>query len=323
MSLVQVTSPTKNRFSVLYTYIKRNRNAKKIMIVCCAAKTAEYFQEIMVQLLDTNMMVVHEKQHNKDVMDNLEKFRTQKSGVMFTSNKFANNSVAKEKLLEIDCTIIQYDPPCNLEDFLGLLNEYYSKKNTFILFLRPEEKGFLQKLKETKINIEEISYNGSQVADVTPQINKLVSTNYALHMSATEGYRGYMRSYNTHSLKEIFDIDSLSFDEVAASFGFSKIPAVDISEITKKISPSLGTFEHFHDQDYSKPDNFEYETEMAKKKLAKLLANDAKNPQYIFKKVSKKNRRPVQRSKILKGPKKVQMKPSKKSKKSKKSHKRR
>uniref|UniRef100_A0ABD2WH27 ATP-dependent rRNA helicase SPB4-like C-terminal extension domain-containing protein n=1 Tax=Trichogramma kaykai TaxID=54128 RepID=A0ABD2WH27_9HYME len=292
------------------------------MIVCCEAKTAEYFQEIMVQLLDTNMMVVHEKQQHEAVMANLEKFRTQKSVVMFTSNKFANNRVAKKKLLEIDCTIIQYDPPCNLEDFLELMDEYHSKKNTFILFLRPEEKGFLQKLKETEINIEEISYNGSQVADITPQINKLVSTNYALHMSATEGYRGYMRSYNTHSLKEIFDIDSLSFDEVAASFGFSKIPAVDISEITKKISPSLETFEHLHD--HSKPDNFEYEKEIAKKKLAELLASDAKNPQYIFKNVSKKNRRPTQRSQcLLKGPKKVQMKPSKKSKKSKKSHKRR
>jgi ATP-dependent RNA helicase DDX18/HAS1 len=41
-------------------------------------------------------------------------------------------------------------------------------------------------------------------------------------------FRGYIRAYDSHSLKKIFDIDSLDLLKVCKSFGFEAPPFVDL-----------------------------------------------------------------------------------------------
>lgn len=62
------------------------------------------------------------------------------------------------------------------------------------------------------------------------QLEKLVSKNYFLHMSAKEAYKAYVRAYDSHHLKTIFDVHTLDLTKVAHSFGFRVPPAVDLSK---------------------------------------------------------------------------------------------
>lgn len=61
------------------------------------------------------------------------------------------------------------------------------------------------------------------------QLEKLITKNYFLHMSAKEGYKGYVRAYDSHHLKQIFDVETLDLAQVGKSFGFTVPPAVDLS----------------------------------------------------------------------------------------------
>ena len=49
------------------------------------------------------------------------------------------------------------------------------------------------------------------------QLEKLVAKNYHLHTSAREAYRGYILAYNSHQLKEVYNVHSL--DLAQAGFG--------------------------------------------------------------------------------------------------------
>jgi ATP-dependent RNA helicase DDX18/HAS1 len=60
------------------------------------------------------------------------------------------------------------------------------------------------------------------------QLEKLIGKNYFLNQSAKEAYKAYVRAYDSHHLKQIFDVETLDLAKVAASFGFQVPPAVDL-----------------------------------------------------------------------------------------------
>jgi ATP-dependent RNA helicase DDX18/HAS1 len=60
------------------------------------------------------------------------------------------------------------------------------------------------------------------------QLEKLITKNYYLHQSAKDGYRAYIQSYASYSLKKIFNVHDLDLAKVAKSFGFLTPPAVNI-----------------------------------------------------------------------------------------------
>ena len=53
-------------------------------------------------------------------------------------------------------------------------------------------------------------------------------------MSAKEAFKAYVRAYDSHHLKQIFDVHTLDLNAVAKSFGFTVPPAVDLSILLKK-----------------------------------------------------------------------------------------
>lgn len=60
-------------------------------------------------------------------------------------------------------------------------------------------------------------------------MEKLIEKNYYLHKSAQEAYKAYIRAYDSHSHKQIFDVHTLDLPKVCLSFGFQIPPYVDLS----------------------------------------------------------------------------------------------
>jgi Domain of unknown function (DUF4217) len=70
-----------------------------------------------------------------------------------------------------------------------------------------------------------------------PQLEKLISKNYFLNLSAKEAFKAYVRSYESHSLKNIFNVQTLDLKAVGRSFGFVVPPHIDIGVgFSKKIA---------------------------------------------------------------------------------------
>lgn len=76
------------------------------------------------------------------------------------------------------------------------------------------------------------------------QLEKLVGKNYFLNQSAKEAFKAYVRAYDSHHLKLIFDVATLDLAKVAKSFGFTVPPAVDLRILSKHLQ--YGILKMFH-----------------------------------------------------------------------------
>ena len=79
-----------------------------------------------------------------------------------------------------------------------------------------------------QVPLSEYEFPSSKLANVQAQLEKLVAKNYYLHKSARDAYRSYLHSYNSHGLKDVYDVGGLDLAAVAASFGFENPPKVTL-----------------------------------------------------------------------------------------------
>lgn len=56
-----------------------------------------------------------------------------------------------------------------------------------------------------------------------------MSKNYFLQQSAKDGFRSYLQSYASYSLKKVFDINALDLAKVGKAFGFTVPPRVNVN----------------------------------------------------------------------------------------------
>jgi ATP-dependent RNA helicase DDX18/HAS1 len=77
-----------------------------------------------------------------------------------------------------------------------------------------------------RVPLNEYEFPTAKVANVQSQLERLVEKNYYLHQSAREAYRGYLLAYNSHQLKDAFNVHTLDLLAVARSFGFAQPPRV-------------------------------------------------------------------------------------------------
>jgi ATP-dependent RNA helicase DDX18/HAS1 len=93
----------------------------------------------------------------------------------------------------------------------------------------PEELGFLKYLKAAKVALNEYEFPTHKLSNVQAQLERLVEKNYYLHQSARDAYRSYILAYNSHALKDTFNVHTLDLKAVAKSFGFAVPPRVNLN----------------------------------------------------------------------------------------------
>jgi len=128
--------------------------------------------------------------------------------------------------------IVQYDPPDDPKDYIhrvGRAARGIDGKGKALLFLLPSELQLLQILREYKVKLEEYEYPKNKVANIQAQLEKLVAKSYNLNRSAHEGYRGYLLSYASHSLKEVYNVFEVDVTKVARSFGLTIAPRINLN----------------------------------------------------------------------------------------------
>ncbi len=86
------------------------------------------------------------------------------------------------------------------------------------------------------------------------QLESLISKNHYLNTSARDGYRSYLQSYASYSLKKIFDVNKLDLAKVGKSFGFTVPPKVNISVGgIKRAKDKVGGDDESSDEDDGQP----------------------------------------------------------------------
>ena len=133
--------------------------------------------------------------------------------------------------------IVQYDPPDDPKEYIhrvGRTARGEGGKGHALMILRPEELGFLRYLKQANVPLNEFEFSWSKISNIQPQMEKLITKNYFLNISAKEAYKAYVRAYESHSLKQIYDVHNLDLASVGRSFGFVVPPHIDIGVAPSK-----------------------------------------------------------------------------------------
>lgn len=99
-----------------------------------------------------------------------------------------------EQNMQVDW-IVQVDPPDDPREYIhrvGRTARGAGGKGKALLFLMPEEVGFLRYLKQAGVPLNEYTFPSSKLANVQTQLERLIEKNYYLHKSSRDAYRSYL-----------------------------------------------------------------------------------------------------------------------------------
>ncbi|CAD6589024.1 MAG: ATP-dependent RNA helicase [Tremellales sp. Tagirdzhanova-0007] len=219
-----VVCESDQRFMLLFTFLKRNLK-KKVIVFFSSCNSVKYHSELL-NYIDVPVLDLHGKQKQQKRTNTFFEFCNAPYGILLCTDVAARGL----DIPKVDW-IIQFDPPDDPRDYIHRVGRTAraGKTGKSLLFLLPSELGFLRFLKVAKVPLNEYQFPPKKVTDVQKQLENLISKNHYLNQSARDGYRSYLQSYASYSLKKIFDVNSLDLAKVGKAFGFAVPPKVNIS----------------------------------------------------------------------------------------------
>lgn len=184
--------PASARFLLLFTFLKKNL-AKKVMVFFSSCNSVKYHAELL-NYVDVPVAAIHGKLKQAKRTSVFFDFCRATQGVLLCTDVAARG-------LDIPAVdwILQYDPPDDPKEYIhrvGRTARGASGAGRALLFLTPEELGFLKYLSAARVPLNEYEFPLSRLANVQSQLEKLVAKNYYLHAAAREAYRSYLLAYN-------------------------------------------------------------------------------------------------------------------------------
>ena len=201
-----VTCPSDKRFLLLFTFLKKNYKKKKIMIFFSSCNSVKFHAELL-NYIDIPVIDIHGKQKQQRRTTTFFQFCKQSKGVLCCTDVAARGL----DIPEVDW-IIQFDPPDDPKEYIhrvGRTARGATGSGKALLFLTPEETGFLHYLKQAKVSLNEYEFPTHKVANVQSQLQKLIEKNYYLNKAARDAFRSYLLAYASHSHKNIFNVQEL------------------------------------------------------------------------------------------------------------------
>ncbi|KAH9487136.1 ATP-dependent RNA helicase [Psilocybe cubensis] len=219
-----VVCPSERRFLLLFTFLKKNLK-KKVIVFFSSCNSVKYHSELL-NYIDVPVLDLHGKQKQQKRTNTFFEFINAESGILLCTDVAARGL----DIPRVDY-IVQYDPPDDPRDYIHRVGRTAraGKVGKSLLFLLESELGFLRYLKESKVPLNEFVFPANRIENVQAQLENLLEKNYNLYRSATSGYRAYLQSYASYSLKKIFDVNALDLTKIAKAFGFKVPPRVNLA----------------------------------------------------------------------------------------------
>jgi len=225
-----IVVPADKRFLLLFTFLKKNMK-KKVMVFFSSCNSVKYHAELL-NYIDIPVMDIHGRQKQQKRTSTFFEFCTADTGILLCTDVAARGL----DIPEVDW-IVQFDPPDDPKEYIhrvGRTARGSQGRGHALLFLLPEELGFLRYLKHAKVPLNEYDFSKAKVSNIQSQLEKLIQKNYFLNKSAKDGYRSYLQSYASPQHRNIFNVETLDLQKVGLSFGFTVPPGVNLNVHTSK-----------------------------------------------------------------------------------------
>ncbi|KAF7091092.1 hypothetical protein CFC21_093745 [Triticum aestivum] len=221
--------PSEKRFLVLYTFLRKMQLMKqkvKVMVFFSSCSSVKFHAEFL-NFIGIECHEIHGQLKQQKRTTTFFQFSKEESGILLCTNVAARGL----DIPNVDY-IVQYDPPDDPKDYIhrvGRTARGDKGQGRAFLFLLPEELKLLIYLHASNISLTEYEFSEKHVPKSQSKLEKIVAGNYFLNQSAKEAYRSYLLAYNSHSMKDIFDVHQLDLKKVAASFCFNSPPKVNLN----------------------------------------------------------------------------------------------
>ncbi|KRY71363.1 putative ATP-dependent RNA helicase pitchoune, partial [Trichinella pseudospiralis] len=224
-----VICPVEKRFHFLYTFLRSNKQ-KKIMVFFSSCASVKFHTELL-RVLNFSLLSIHGKQKQQKRTETYHQFREEQCGLLLCTDVAARGL----DFSGVDW-IVQYDPPDDPNEYIhrvGRTARGEGTKGNALLILQPCEKRFLQHLKQASVFVKQFKFSWNKVADIQDRLENLINNEFFLCISAKEAFTGYVRAYESHHMKDVFNVRSLNIAMVSKSFGFRTPLHVDLEECVK------------------------------------------------------------------------------------------
>lgn len=165
------------RFLLLFSFLKRNLK-KKIIVFFSSCACVKYHAELL-NYIDLPVLDLHGKQKQQKRTNTFFEFCNAKQGTLICTDVAARG-------LDIPAVdwIVQFDPPDDPRDYIhrvGRTARGANAKGKSLMFLQPNEVGFLSYLKDAKVPIVEYEFPMNKIKNISSQLEKLIGQNYYLN----------------------------------------------------------------------------------------------------------------------------------------------
>lgn len=165
------------RFRLLFTFLKRHPT-KKIIVFFSSCNCVKYYSELL-NYIDLPVLDLHGKQKQQKRTNTFFEFCNAKSGTLICTDVAARG-------LDIPAVdwIVQFDPPDDPRDYIhrvGRTARGATGKGKSLMFLQPNEVGFLNHLKEARVPLVEFEIPPKKILDIQSQLEMLIGKNYYLN----------------------------------------------------------------------------------------------------------------------------------------------
>jgi ATP-dependent RNA helicase DDX18/HAS1 len=165
------------RFRLLFTFLKRHPQ-KKIIVFFSSCNCVNYYSELL-NYIDLPVLGLHGKQKQQKRTNTFFEFCNAKQGTLICTDVAARG-------LDIPAVdwIVQFDPPDDPRDYIhrvGRTARGANAKGKSLMFLQPNEVGFLNHLKEAKVPLVEFEIPPKKILDIQSQLEMLIGKNYYLN----------------------------------------------------------------------------------------------------------------------------------------------
>jgi ATP-dependent RNA helicase DDX18/HAS1 len=175
-----VVCPSEKRLLLLFTFLKKNRK-KKVVVFFSSCMSVKHHYELL-NYIDLPVLAIHGKQKQNKRTTTFFQFCNADSGILLCTDVASRGL----DIPEVDW-IVQYDRPDDPKEYIhrvGRTARGLNGRGHALLFLSPEELGFLRYLKQFKVPLNQFDFSWSKVSDIQSQLEKLIEKNYFLHKSA-------------------------------------------------------------------------------------------------------------------------------------------
>ncbi|XP_072950060.1 probable ATP-dependent RNA helicase pitchoune isoform X2 [Epargyreus clarus] len=217
-----VICETEYRLFWLHKLLKKTQNSK-VMIFFSSCKSVVFHHEFFSKYCRMPVLCIHGKMSQADRTETISNFYNTDKIALFCTDLAARG-------LDIPAVdwIVQFDPPSDPNEYIhrvGRTARGLGATGQAVILLRPEEKDFVNYLKEAKIYIDKYEM-WDKFSNLQPKLDEAF-LNPSFEALAVDAYEGYIRAFEVKKLKHVFNLLDINLEAVAKSFGLKKKPEID------------------------------------------------------------------------------------------------